>query len=155
MKKKIIICAFSLLILITAAFFIITAIDSYNYDMNPANGVDILEGFGAVLALVVGGFVVFYEMDLFYTVYYFFIKPRTKTKSILNILSNLTLLLIFFSDILAHIPYIHLNIFKEDWLLPITLFLMYVVFRIVYIIVSNIPSIKEIKNKSAESMQRA
>ena len=29
--------------------------------MDPANGVDIFEGFGAVLIAVVGGFVVFYS----------------------------------------------------------------------------------------------
>ena len=71
MKKKIIICIFLTIILITAIFFIAAAIDSYNYDMNPANGVDILEEFGAVLAIMIGAFVVFYELDLFYTVYYF------------------------------------------------------------------------------------
>ncbi len=70
MKKKIIICAFLTLILITATFFIVSAIASYNYDMNPANGVDILEGLGAVLTIMVGAFVIFYELDLFYTVYY-------------------------------------------------------------------------------------
>ena len=44
MKKKILIGAFLLLVLITAIIFIVAAIDSYNYDMNPANSVDILEG---------------------------------------------------------------------------------------------------------------
>ena len=58
MKKKIIICVFSILILITAIVFIVGAIQSYNYDMDPANGV-VLEGLGAVLTLMVGGFVVF------------------------------------------------------------------------------------------------
>lgn len=42
MKKKIIIiCTFLLLIFITAFVFIKGAIESYNYDMDPANGVDI------------------------------------------------------------------------------------------------------------------
>ena len=94
-----------LLIVITSLLFIKGAIDSYNYDMDPANGVDILEGFGAVLTMMVGGFVVFYELDLFYTVYYFFIKPKTVAKSILNILSNLSLLLIFFSEYYKESPY--------------------------------------------------
>ncbi len=143
MKKKIIIGVFSLLILITAIFFVVGAIDSYNYDMNPANGVDILEGFGAVLTLMVGGFVVFYELDLFYTVYYFLVKPKTIAKSILNILSNLTLLLIFFSDYLAHILYINFNIFKEDWLFPITLFFVYVILRIVCATISVKQFVKE------------
>ena len=41
MKKKIVIGAFLLLVLITAIVFIVAAVDSYNYDMDPANGVDI------------------------------------------------------------------------------------------------------------------
>lgn len=144
MKRKIIIGAFSLLIVITAIVFIVEAIQSYNYDMNPANGVDILEGIGAVLILMVGGFVVFYELDLFYTTYYFLIKPKTIVKSILNILSNVTLLLVFFADYLAHIFYIHFNnIFREDWLFPIILFLIYVVLRIVCAMVSVRQSAKE------------
>ena len=129
MKKKIIIGVFSLLILITAIVFIVGAIQSYNYDMDPANGVDILEGFGAVLTLMVGGFVVFYELDLFYTVYYFFIKPKTVAKSILNIFSNLSLLLIFFSEY-------YKDIFKEDVIAPLIVFFTYIVLRILYLIVS-------------------
>lgn len=96
MKKKIIIAVFSILILITAVVFIVGAVDSYNYDMDPANGVDLLEGVGAALILTVGAGVVFYELDLFYTVYYFFIKPKTVTRSVLNVGSNLALLLMFF-----------------------------------------------------------
>ena len=65
MKKKIFICISLLLILITAILFIIAAVESYNYDMDPANGVDILEGVGAAIALILGGFAVFYELDLF------------------------------------------------------------------------------------------
>jgi hypothetical protein len=83
MKKKIIICVFSILILITAIVFIIGAIQSYNYDITN-NPDDKWVGFGSVLTLMVGGFVVFYEFDLFYTAYYFLIKPKTIAKSILN-----------------------------------------------------------------------
>ena len=97
--------------------------------MAPANGVDILEGFGAVLTMMVGGFVVFYELDLFYTVYSFFIKPKTVAKSMLNILSNLSLLLIFFSEY-------YKDIFKEDVIAPLIVFFTYIVLRIVYVIVS-------------------
>ena len=68
-KKIIIVCIFLTLITITALFTVISAVKSYKYDMDPTNGVDILEGFGAVLIMMVGGFVVFYELDLFYTVY--------------------------------------------------------------------------------------
>ena len=142
MKKKIIICVFSILILITAIVFIVGAIQSYNYDMQYHSD-DKLVGFGAVLTLMVGGFVVFYELDLFYTTYYFLIKPKTIMKSILNIISNITLLLIFFADYLAHIFYIHFNVFKEDWLFPIILFLIYVVLRIVCAVIPVRQSAKE------------
>ena len=130
MKKKIIICIFLTIILITAIFFIAAAVDSYNYDMNPANGVDILEGFGAVLAIMIGAFVVFYELDLFYTVYYFLIKPKTITKSILNILANASLLLIFFADY-------YKNIFSEDVIAPLLIFAIYIALRISSLIIPN------------------
>ena len=124
MKKKIIIISiFMVLILITSIVFIKSAIDSYNYDMNPANGVDILEGFGAVLAIMIGAFVVFYELDLFYTVYYFLIKPKTIAKSTLNILANVSLLLIFFADY-------YKNIFLEDVIAPLLVFVIYIALRI-------------------------
>ena len=130
MKKKIIICIFLTIILITAIFFIAAAIDSYNYDMDPANGVDILEGFGAVLAIMIGAFVIFYELDLFYTVYYFLIKPKTIAKSILNILANASLLLIFFADY-------YKNIFSEDVIAPLLIFAIYIALRISSLIIPN------------------
>ncbi len=144
MKRKIIIGVFSLLIVITAIVFIIGAIDSYNYDMNPHNGVDILEGFGAVLTLVVGGFAVFYELDLFYTVYYFFIKPKTTTKSILNVFSNLTLLTIVFTDSIAHFLYKYVSeIFGEEIIVLFALFFIYVILRIICIAIPIRQSSKE------------
>ena len=121
MKKKIIICAFLILIFLTVVFFIIAAIDSYNYDME--NGVDILEGFGAVIAIMIGVFVIFYELDLFCTVYYFFIKPKTIVKSILNILANASLLLLFFADF-------YKDIFSEDVIAPLIVFTIYIALRI-------------------------
>ena len=134
MKKKIVICVFLTVILITAIFFIAVAIDSYNYDMDPANGVDILEGFGAVLAIMIGAFVVFYELDLFYTVYYFLIKPKTIVKSILNILANMSLLLIFFTDY-------YKNVFSEDVIAIFIVLTIYVVLRISSFIIPNQNSI--------------
>ena len=135
MKKKIIIGIFSLLIVVTAIVFIIAAISSYNYDMDPNNGVDILEGLGAVLIAIVGGFAIFYELDLFYTVYYFFIKPKTIAKSILNILANLTLVTMYFTDSIAHFLFEHVSeIFGEEILLLFSLFLIYIILRIVCIV---------------------
>ena len=130
MKKKIVICVFLTVILITTIFFIAATIDSYNYDMDPANGVDILEGFGAVLAIMIGAFVVFYELDLFYTVYYFLIKPKTIVKSILNILANMSLLLIFFADY-------YKNVFSEDVIAIFIVLTIYALLRISSFIVPN------------------
>ena len=128
-KKIIIVSIFLALITITAIYTVVSAVKSYQYDMDPANGVDILEGFGAILTVMAGGFVVFYELDLFYTVYYFFIKPKTVLKSILNILSNLSLLLIFFSKY-------YKNMFEEDVIAPLIVFFMYVVLRMICAIIS-------------------
>ena len=130
MKKKIVICVFLTVILITTIFFIAAAIDSYKYDMDPANGVDILEGFGAVLAIMIGAFVVFYELDLFYTVYYFLVKPKTTAKSILNIFANVSLLLIFFADY-------YKNVFSEDVIAIFIVLTIYVVLRISSVIIPN------------------
>ncbi len=140
-KKIIIISIFLLLITITSFLFIQGAIDSYNYDMDPANGVDILEGFGAVLIMMVGGFVVFWELDLFYTVYYFFIKPKTIAKSVLNILSNLTLLLMLLTENIIdlarkYLPDLCESTTLEEGIVPIGLLLLYVILRLVCFIVS-------------------
>ena len=147
MKKKIVISIFLLLIIITAIAFIAGAIVTYNYEV--VND-DILVGLGAGITLLIGSFVVFYELDLFYIAYYFLIKPKTITKSLLNVVSNLTLLTIFFSDGIAHVLYSRLNIFKEDGLLPLFLLFTYFLLRIAYLIVSYIHSAKEFK-KSKEN----
>ena len=131
-KKKIIIIAiFLTLILITSFVFLRGAIESYNYDMDPANGVDIMEGMGAAMLIVLGGFIVFYELDLFYTVYYFFVKPKTIAKSMLNILSNVSLLAQFWVVRMARAVSI-----REETNLAIVLFFAYIVLRSVYLIVS-------------------
>ncbi len=130
MKKKIIICIFSLLILITAIVTVVSAIDSYNYDMDPENGADIMEGLGAVLIMLVGGFVILYESDLFYTVYRIFVKPKSVAGTILNILANLSLLLSFFNGF-------YKDIFEEDVIAPLIVFLIYIILRIVCFLVPN------------------
>lgn len=143
MKKKIIICVFSILILITAIVFIVGAIQSYNYDITN-NPVDKWVGFGSVLTLMVGGFVVFYEFDLFYTAYYFLIKPKTKAKSILNILANFTLVIMFFTDSISHFLFKYVSeIFGEEVILLFTLFFTYVILRIACSVVPVRRSAKE------------
>ena len=89
-----------ILIFVTVTYTFVSAVKSYRYDMDPANGVNILEGLGAVLTIIVGAFVVFYELDLFYTVYYFVIAPKSIAKSTLNILSNYLSVACVFQQIL-------------------------------------------------------
>ena len=137
MKKKIIISAFLILIFITSFIFITAAIGSYNYDMDPANGVDILEGFGAVLIMVVGGIIVFYEIDLFYTIYYLFVKRRTLLKTIINIMSNACLLFVVLSAIFSS------DFIKRQEILILIAFLIYVVLRLVNLVLSILPSNEE------------
>ncbi len=136
MRKKIIVCVFSLLIIITVIFSITGAITSYNYEMQNYPE-DKWVGFGAAISIVAGGFLVFYELDLFYTVYYFFIKPKTLTKTILNVLSNLSLLLICFTNDISHFFYKYISeIFGEEFIIAISLFLVYLILRITYAIIS-------------------
>ena len=143
MKKKIIICVFSILILITAIVFIIGAIQSYNYDITN-NPDDKWVGFGSVLTLMVGGFVVFYEFDLFYAAYYFLIKPKTIAKSILNILANFTLVIMYFTDSISHFLFEHVSeIFGEEVILFFTLFFAYVILRIACAVIPVKQSAKE------------
>ena len=132
MKKKIIIIAFALLIAFTAVFFTVLAVSSYLYDMDPKNGVDLFEGFAAAFTLLIGGFVILYELDLFYTTYYFFVKPKTPVKTILNILSNLSLVLMFVYGYLSHV-YMELRAYEET---SGILFLAYFFLRMIYVAVS-------------------
>ena len=130
MKKKIVIGTFLLLILITAIVFIAGAIDSYNYDMDPANGVDILEGVGAAMLIIIGGLVILCEMDLFFTVYYFLLIPKTSSKSILMIISQLMLLTVIFSEDLAKFlsQYVS-DVFREEIIVIFPIFFFYVILR--------------------------
>lgn len=123
-KKTIIICIFLTLIIITAITTVVSAVSSYNYEMDPANGVDIMEGLEAVLIMMVGGFAILYELDLFYTVYRIFVKPKSVTGTFLNILANLSLLLSFFNGF-------YKDIFEEDVIAPLIVFAVYIVLRLV------------------------
>ena len=78
---------------------------------------------------MIGAFVIFYELDLFYTLYYFFIKPKTVAKTILHILANGSLLLVFFADF-------YKNIFSEDVIAPLLVLGLYAVLRISCFILS-------------------
>ena len=100
--------------MITIIIFIIGTINIYNDEV--AN--DDIVGLGAAIILVIGGFVVFYELDLFYTLYYFFVKPKTIAKSILNVLANLTLVIVYFTDYISHFLFEYVSeMFGEEIIL--------------------------------------
>lgn len=131
MKKKILIGAFLLLALMTAIAFVVAAVDSYHYDMDPANGVDTLEGLGATIFLALGGLVILCEMDLFFTVNYFLMKPKTLVKSVFMIIFQLMLSAVFLSEDLAMglSRYVS-DIFEAEILVVAPVFLLYVILRI-------------------------
>ena len=134
MKKKILIGVFLLLVLVTSIVFLVGAIESYNYDMDSANGVDILEGVGAAMLIIVGGLVVLCEIDRFFTVYYFLVKPKNLSKSIFMILSQLMLLIVIFSGYLAKFLSQNVSdIFKEEMIVIAPIFFFYVILRIICI----------------------
>ena len=140
MKKKIVVGSFLALILITIIIFIIGTINIYNYEV--AN--DDIVGLGAAIILVIGGFVVFYELDLFYTLYYFFVKPKTIAKSILNVLANLTLVIVYFTDYISHFLFEYVSeMFGEEIILLFALIFTYVILRIVSIAIPAGKSTKE------------
>ena len=132
MKKKILLTAFFVLFLLTAILFIVAAIHSYQYDMDPANGVDILEGVGAGMLLVLGAIVGMCEIDFFLTAYYFIVLPKTLPKSIFMILSQLSILIVIFSQDLARLlsRYV-LNVFSEEAIVIVPIFFLYVIFRMI------------------------
>ncbi|MBR2011420.1 MAG: hypothetical protein IKA06_06725 [Clostridia bacterium] len=111
-KKTIIICVFVTLIMITAICAVLSAVAAHRYDPGSGpgvSGVDFLpRTLGVFIILIYGTVAILYELDLFYTVYYFLVKPKTKAKSILNILSNLSLLLLFL-NILMLLLYVELR----------------------------------------------
>ncbi len=128
--KKIIIYTFCLgLILCTVILSVAAAVSSYSYDIN--NSVDVFGGFGAAFYLMLGAFFVLYETDFFCTVHYFIFKPKTKLKTALNILSNLSLLLLFIYGYLIEV-YMELRKYESP-LLAVALFLAYIILRTAYI----------------------
>ena len=140
MKKKIVVGSFLALILITIIIFIIGTINIYNDEV--AN--DDIVGLGAAIILVIGGFVVFYELDLFYTLYYFFVKPKTIAKSILNVLANLTLVIVYFTDYISHFLFEYVSeMFGEEIILLFALIFTYVILRIASIAIPAGKSTKE------------
>ena len=131
MKKKIVVIVFLVLIAITVIIFSALAIAEHRLDA--ANGIDKFEGFGVISLALVGGYAVFYEIDLLFTVLYFFSKRKTKLRTVINLLSNVCLLLVFFIDSIAHFLWEHVSkIFREEWIFAIILIMLYCILRSVY-----------------------
>lgn len=135
MKKKIIIGIFSALILITIIAFLILMINDYNHAIEID---DPLASLGVVIGLFLCGCVVFYECDLFYTVYYLLFRPKTPLKTILNILSNLSLFLIGFLPVFLLVVDSFLDGFfwpGLDGRITLGLAVSYIVLRMIYLLV--------------------
>ena len=125
MKKKIVIGFFTLLILATVVFFTVSMI-KYYFEIEEG-----IEGLLLIFIMVYGGLAVFYECDLFYTVYYFAVSKKTVARTVLNIISHGVLILAFFTNEIAGL----LSIGEE-----VTVFLVlaavYVVSRVICLLAS-------------------
>lgn len=127
MKRKVIIGVFSTIILLTVAATVILPMIAYGIDKS--NG-DKFAMLGLFMLMYIGAFFVLYELELFYTVYYFLLKPKTLLRSVLNILSALSL-----TSTLAYVslPYM-IPGFRFYEIIPCILFAVYIVLRCSYII---------------------
>ena len=137
--KRITAGVFLTLIICTLVLSIAGAIESHNYDIQ--NNIDIFEGLDAVLCLLIGGFAVLYEIDLFYTVFYFLFKSKTKAKTVLNLLSTLSWVFLFTYGYLID-AYMELRKYESPALV-IILFSAYVIFRFVYLVICGYERDKE------------
>ena len=127
MKKKIIIGFFTLLILATIVFFTASMIKYYS-EMEEG-----IEGLVLIIIMVYGGLAVFYECDLFYTVYYFAVSKKTVARTVLNILSHGALILALFTTQIAGL----LSIGEEVIVFGV-LALVYVVARLICLMVGEV-----------------
>ena len=92
MKKKITIGIFVLLLLLTVIAFVVIAVNVYNSEIVDPSGLEIHEDVVAIFILIVGGFVLLAETDLFFTLYYFLVKEKTQVKSLIMIFPTLRFL---------------------------------------------------------------
>ncbi len=131
-KKIIVSLIFCVLIFATMIYFIVSAaVTQHAESKDPA--IDILEGLAATIVVVVGGFIVLYECDLFYTVYYLLFGQKRKAKTVLVILANLTLIMIFIYSYLSD-RYMGL---RKYGIIVFILFSVYIVFKVVALFFSS------------------
>lgn len=94
MRKKFITAGvFCALMLLTAVFFLIAGIDVYRTEMEQSPN-ESFAGMGAAILAVIGIFFLICELNLFVTVYYILFSRKTTARTVLSILSTLTLVLI-------------------------------------------------------------
>ena len=131
-KKIIVSLIFCVLIFATMIYFIVSAaVTQHAESKDPA--IDILEGLAATIVVVVGGFIVLYECDLFYTVYYLLFGQKRKAKTVLVILANITLIMIF---IYSYLSGRYMGLRKYE-IIVFILFAVYIVFKIVALFFSS------------------
>lgn len=123
--KRIVSIAFCTLILVTMLVFAVSAIRTYRIETaDPA--VDILEDMGAAMVAIIGGAVVFFECDLFYTVRYLLFGQKRRAKTALVVVANVTLLLIL---LYAHLSDKYMGL-RQFEVTPFVLFAVYLVIRV-------------------------
>lgn len=131
-KKIIVSLIFCVLIFATMIYFIVSAaVTQHAESKDPA--IDILEGLEATIVVVFGGFIVLYECDLFYTVYYLLFGQKRKAKTVLVILANITLIMIF---IYSYLSDRYMGLRKYE-IIAFILFAVYIVFKIVALFFSS------------------
>lgn len=131
-KKIIVSLIFCVLIFATMIYFIVSAaITQHAESKDPA--IDILEGLEATIVVIIGGFIVLYECDLFYTVYYLLFGQKRKAKTVLVILANITLIMIF---IYSYLSDRYMGLRKYE-IIAFILFAVYIVFKIVALFFSS------------------
>ena len=131
-KKIIVSLIFCVLILATMIYFIVSAaVTQHAESKDPA--IDILEGLEATIVVIIGGFIVIYECDLFYTVYYLLFRQKRKAKTVLVILANITLIMIF---IYSYLSDRYMGLRKYE-IIAFILFAVYIVFKIVALFFSS------------------
>ena len=131
-KKIIVSLIFCVLIFATMIYFIVSAaVTQHAESKDPA--IDILEGLAATIVVIIGGFIVLYECDLFYTVYYLLFGQKRKAKTVLVILANITLIMIF---IYSYLSDRYMGLRKYE-IIAFILFAVYIVFKIVALFFSS------------------
>ena len=127
MKKKITVCAFLILIVLT---IILTVIQAVKISREEA-AQEFVYRFGALGTIFWGGFVGLYESDLFHAVYYYLFMSKTKTKTVLNFSANIILIAALILFLLSNTGMGS----RDHGYLPALLMVAYLIVRIAYFIV--------------------